>query len=76
MERRLLARMGVEDAAVVERQRFGRQTFAGFAVASLCLGLIVGGMFGDVGMNADTYATEDVMIWESVLEDDDGSDVG
>jgi hypothetical protein len=33
-------------------------------------------MFGDVGMNADTYATEDVMIWESVLEDDDGSDVG
>ena len=76
MERLLLARMGIEDESVVERQSFGRQTFAGFAAASLCLGLIVGGMFGDVGINADIYASEDVTIWESVLEDDDGSDVG
>jgi hypothetical protein len=76
MEHRLLARMGVEDEPVVESRSFGRHAFAGFAAASLCLGLIVGGMFGDVGINADIYASEDVTIWESVLEDDDGSDLG
>ena len=76
LERCLLARMGIEEKASVERQGFGKQTFAGFAAASLCLGLFVGGMFGDVGINADIYASEDVTIWESVLEDDDGSDVG
>lgn len=76
MERRLLARMGVADEAAVERQRFGQRTFAGFAAASLCLGLIAGGMFGDVGINSETYASEDARIWESVLEDDVGSDIG
>jgi hypothetical protein len=76
-ERRLLAHMGFEDKSqVIEREAFGKQTFGGFAAASLFMGLVVGGLFGDVGINADVYASEDVTIWDSVLDDDDGSNVG
>ena len=76
MEHQLLARMGVAEEAAGESQGLGQRTFAGFAAASLCLGLIAGGMFGDVGINSETYASEDATIWESVLEDDVGTDIG
>ena len=76
MELRLLARMGIADAPVRERQAFGQRTFAGFAAASLCLGMIAGSLFGDIGVNSEQYASENATIWESVLDDEAGSDVG
>lgn len=75
-ERRLLARMGVGDDRRLVAGPVGGRFFAGLAVASLCFGLIVGGFAGDAGLGQEALASNADILWDSVIEDSLGSDLG
>lgn len=74
MERRLLARMGFPEAAAQRQPRISRPVSFAAATASLCLGLFIGGMFGDIGTVQTDYAGVSDAAWESVADDALGAD--
>lgn len=75
-ERRLLARMGILDVDRHTRAPIGGRFVASLAVASLCIGLLIGGFAGDAGLGQDLLASSSDTLWESVIDDALGSDLG
>ena len=75
LEARLLSRMGIE--AAQEYTNFGVNPFQGGAVAaaSLCLGLAIGAVWGDVVVPNDGYAGVSEEIWLDIDADFEAEDV-
>lgn len=75
VEARLLNRMGI--ASPLESRNFGVNPFQGGAVAaaSLCLGLAIGAIWGDVVVQNDGFAGVSEEIWLDIDADFESEDV-
>lgn len=76
LERRLLAAMGVAEPAVAPSPTWGQAAAVSLAAASLCLGIAVGGFYGETALGPAVYAGLSDSAWAAIVEDELSEEAG